>query len=272
MDIVLIVALILLGWLLGGLINHLGNVLPLQETPFQQPFCKRTLDKDHPEFLSTVHKDEESQPERLYCHAPKPPVQWSGLLAYLTGNQHCATCGQALGWRTVAVELITPVLLVVLYLQFSLSVYLAFLIAYTAILVLLTVTDLEHRLIQHVVIVPALLIALGGAFVTSRFTWQQALFGGVVGLVVFYILAWISRGGLGGGDVTLSTFMGLIVAFPNVVMYILWGIFFAGLGAVLLLLSRRATLKTYFPYGPFLIVTGWVVLVWGEGLYTWFWG
>jgi prepilin signal peptidase PulO-like enzyme (type II secretory pathway) len=265
---------ILLGWVVGILINHLANTLPLRETPWQVPFCKRRLDGTGSEFISTAHKDDEAVPEQqiAYCHAPRPLPAWSGLIAYLTGRQRCANCGKSMGLRPLFVELAMPGLFFFLAQRYPASVYLVFLMLYTSILVLLLVTDLEHRLIQNVVILPAILLASVGAFYTPTFNWKQALIGGAIGFVVFYILAILARGGLGSGDVTLSAFLGLITALPNVMLTILLGIFLGGVISGLLIVTRRVTLKTFIPYGPFLIIAGWIVLIWGDFLFAKFWG
>ncbi len=265
---------ILLGWLVGVLINHAANVLPLRESLFQIPFCRRRLDSHSGEFISTARKDVESEtplnPE--YCHVPRHPLAWSALLAYLTGHQICPSCGRSIGPRLLLVEVVTAILFVFLSYQYPLSGYLFLALLYTTILMLLMVTDLEHRLIQNVVILPAILLAMGGGFVTPKFSWKQAMIGGAIGFLVFYSLAVISKGGLGSGDVTLSTFLGLITAFPNVILVILFGVFLGGIVSGLLVITRRVTMKTYIPYGPFLMIAGWSVLIWGDMLFARFWG
>lgn len=259
--------LLVQGWLVGVLINHLANVLPLNEPIGQVPFCKRTVIKAGPEFLSLQERDEDEVP-REYCHTPRHPAAWSALIAYLSGNQTCPKCAQPIGLRSVVVEILTPTLFWYLSTQYPPSAYLGFLLLYTTILILLAVTDLEHRLIQNVVILPAILLALLGMFVTPHFSWQQGVLGGALGLIVFFLFERISRGGLGGGDVTLSAFIGLITGFPDVILYMVLGILLAGFGGAILLAMRRVTLKTYFPYGPFLMVAGWVVMVWNTQLYA----
>jgi len=261
----------ILGWLTGVIINHLANVLPLKETLFQRPFCKRRLNFNGQEFISTAKKGEEANAEPSYCHAPRPAIAWSGLLAYLSGHQRCSACGKAIGLRSLAVELLTPIFFVFLYQQYVLSTYLLFALLYTAILILLTVTDLEHRLIQNVVILPAILLALVGSFYSPYFNWRQAILGGAIGFVVFYALAILARGGLGSGDVTLAAFLGLITAFPNIILVIVYGMLLGGIISAILLVTRRATMKTFIPYGPFLIVTGWAVLIWGDALSKLIW-
>ena len=232
------VVFLLLGWLVGVAINHAANVLPAKETFFQAPFYRQS-------------------------HMLKPPQAWSAIIAYLTQTHRDSTTQQSMGLRPLVVELAVPLLFLFLVRRYDPSAYRWFVLVYTMILVLLTVTDLEHRLIQNIIILPAILIAVGGSFFSPYFNWRQAILGGAIGFVVFYLFALLSRGGLGSGDVTLATFLGLITGFPNVIPALLYGVLFGGVVSVLLLLMRRVTMKTFIPYGPFLIISGWSVLIWG---------
>lgn len=263
---------LLIGWLAGVVINHAANALPLKRSLWQRPFCKRRLNYAGPEAISTARQGEtEAAAEPVYCLTPRPAVAWSAVSAWVTGRRACAACGKSLGLRALLVEIFTPVLFLLAYQRFGLSVYLGFAWVYIAILVLLMVTDLEHRLIQHKIILPAILLAVLGGFFAPDFSWRAALLGGAVAFVSFYALAWLSRGGLGEGDVTLATFLGLITALPNVIITLIYGILLGGLVSVGLILTRRATLKTFIPYGPFLIIAGLAMLLWGNALSAWFW-
>jgi len=75
---------------------------------------------------------------------------------------------------------------------------------------------------------------------------------------------------LGEGDVTLSTFLGFILAFPLIVLSITFGVFLGGIVAVILLVSGKVNLKTFIPYGPFLTITGWIMLIWGGEIWQYF--
>jgi leader peptidase (prepilin peptidase)/N-methyltransferase len=144
------------------------------------------------------------------------------------------------------------------------------------VLLLLAVTDLEHRLIPNLIILPAILLALVAGFWADWMTWQAALLGGTIGLLFFgvaYALANVlypGKVGLGMGDVTLATFIGLAVGFPSVMTAIVLGIFLGGLVSALLLLTRRATLQTAIPYGPFLILGGLIAMFWGPAIVRWY--
>ena len=239
----------LLGWLVGAVINHAADILPTRQTVLRRPVC-------------------------LACGAARPILAWSGLLAVLTGQTHCPVCGQRHPtWlRAVVVEVIAAVIFGLVWARYGLSFHLPIISIYTAVLFLVTVTDLEHRLIFNLVMLPAILLALVAAFVTPGMAWPIALVGGGVAFVLSYLAALVSRGGLGSGDVTLSAFLGLILGFPRIFLSLGFGIFFGGLVAFLLLLTRRVTLKTYIPYGPFLTITGWLMLVWGDEIWQYYFG
>ncbi len=237
----------LLGWLVAIVINHAADILPKRETGLQWPRC-------------------------LSCGESRPFLAWSGLLAVLTSQRRCSQCGQPRGSlvRSILVELATPTFFVLLSTYYGLSWRLILISIYTAILILITVTDLEHRLILNVVILPSILLALLAAFFTPNVYWPSALVGGAAGFIIAYVAAILSRGGLGEGDVTLSAFLGLIIGFPFILLSLGFGVFLGGFVAFLLLITRRVGLRSFIPYGPFLTITGWIMLVWGDQIWKYY--
>jgi len=147
---------------------------------------------------------------------------------------------------------------------------------YVAVLILVTATDLEHRLIPNRFILPAILFALVAGFIATWMTWKASLLGGAVGLVFFavaYVLAAVvypGKIGLGMGDVTLATFIGLAVGFPGAIVAVVLGVLMGGLVSVLLLVTRRVTLQSALPYGPYLVVGGLVAMFWGQAILKWY--
>jgi prepilin signal peptidase PulO-like enzyme (type II secretory pathway) len=147
---------------------------------------------------------------------------------------------------------------------------------YVAVLILVTATDLEQRIIPNRVILPAILFSLVAGFFVGWMTWRAALLGGAVGLVFFSVayglaaLVYPGKIGLGMGDVTLATFVGLAVGFPSAIVAVVLGVLLGGLISVLLLLTRRATLQTAIPYGPFLVLGGLVAMFWGQAIVRWY--
>lgn len=168
------------------------------------------------------------------------------------------------------VELATAAIFAFLAWRYGLGVPFVFTALYFAALILITVTDLEHRLILDVVTYPAMAVALVGSFFMPNMTLVRALIGGAIGFGLFYVLAIASRGGLGGGDVTLMGFVGLATGFPVVIVAILAGILFGGLGAGLLLALGRVGRKSAIAYGPYLVLGAAFALLYGREFIVWY--
>jgi leader peptidase (prepilin peptidase)/N-methyltransferase len=148
---------------------------------------------------------------------------------------------------------------------------------YALTLLLITVTDLEHRLIPDRAILPA--IAIGALASPIRFGegWSFALLGGGIAFAFFLLAYWLGgrlfgRGALGQGDVKLAAFVGLISGFPQVLVALIVALFAGGAIGVLLLLARRATFRSAIPYGPFIAVGGFYAMVWGMEAIQWYAG
>jgi len=242
-------AIAILGVLVGAVVNRLGTDLPARHPP-QRPRCP-------------------------YCGLPRPWYHWVALPSYVIGRGRCTNCSAPIPLRYPLVELALGFLFGFLYLRYGPTVRFGFFAAYTAIFALVTVTDLERRLILNVVTLPAMALALVGSFFTGHLNWWSALLGGAIAYIFFLVAALVGNallgpGALGGGDVKLAAFVGLVTGFPLVIEALVLTVLSGGLISALLLITRLRSLRSPIPYGPFLVVGGWVTMLWGVEIATWF--
>lgn len=173
-------------------------------------------------------------------------------------------------WRTVIVIVAGGVASAILagrYLDDPRSF--AYLAAIVAAMVLLFATDLDQRLLPDVVTYP--LAAYGlvgfvagiGPFVRTpgELLWAAAA-GIAVPLVLFVLSVPFGAGAIGIGDLKLLFGVGLIAGAQRVIATVIVGALAAAAGILVLIALRRITLKSYVPYGPFLIIGAlWAMLV-----------
>lgn len=240
----------LIGLLIGGLINALADDLPLRLDP--------------------------SMPHCMQCGRRYGPSRWLALGRLAQGGR-CPQCGAQVKGRYILVELLTTLIFALLPSLIGRPVDLLFGAAYIAILILIIVVDLEHRLILHKVTLPSTVLALIGSFFISNNNLLLALLGAVSGFIIFFALYWLGKqlfgpGALGFGDVTLSMTLGAMVGFPYVLFALIMGIILGGIISFGLIVSGRLSMRSYVAYGPFLAMAGIITVVWGEQILSWYIG
>jgi leader peptidase (prepilin peptidase)/N-methyltransferase len=150
---------------------------------------------------------------------------------------------------------------------------------------LVVVIDLEHRLILHPTSVVGALIALVIGMLLSG--PLPTLEGGLAGLAIMLALYYLgvlfskfrarrlkaagqeadTEEALGAGDVILAAVLGLVLGWPMIWFALLLGILLGGIVGILLLaamllrgLYGRQALMVFMPYGPYFVLSAFIIL------------
>jgi leader peptidase (prepilin peptidase)/N-methyltransferase len=139
---------------------------------------------------------------------------------------------------------------------------------YVAALIVLFATDLDQRLLPDVITLPLIVFALAVYVVGASpfvltiedFAWAAGA-AVVVPLALFLLAIPFGQGAIGQGDLKLLVSVGLLAGSGKLFYALVAGAVLAGLAVGVLLLFRRISLKSFVPYGPFLIAgTLWAML------------
>ena len=129
-------------------------------------------------------------------------------------------------------------------------------------------TDIRYMLLYDKVTL--LLIAAGclRAFYLQQIT--DALQGAFVLFAIMLALYFVSRGGMGEGDVKLAPALGIWLGVEQGLWCLLFAFVSGGLvGAVLLVCGRSR--KYAIPFGPFLCACALIMYFWGERIIDFYW-
>lgn len=180
--------------------------------------------------------------------------------------------GERMPLRTMRVwsAVITAATFGLLGLQFGAWPLLPALLVFAAGATVLALVDLiEHRLPNAVVfttfgVVAALLLGFGWAFTGRPMLVLFGLGGAVAMFAVYLLLALVSPGAMGMGDVKLALLVGLVLEWFGVTAWLLGllGAFvIGGAIAVIGLATKRVTLRGSIPFGPSMLAGALVALL-----------
>jgi leader peptidase (prepilin peptidase)/N-methyltransferase len=199
------------------------------------------------------------------------------VFSYLRLRGRCRYCQAAIPRRVFWVELATALIFALLYWHYRLSPELGVMIFYACLFIIIFVIDLEHGLILNKVVYPSMVVAL----LLALYPWPwlnesmairiaYAALGGGIGFAIFLLIALVSRGGMGWGDVKLAALIGLATSFPLVFVAIIMAAILGGIVAVALVIAKKRKRRETIPFGPFLALAAMVTLLWGSNILSWY--
>jgi prepilin signal peptidase PulO-like enzyme (type II secretory pathway) len=98
-----------------------------------------------------------------------------------------------------------------------------------------------------------------------------ALGSGIAVGLFFLILILVTRGrGMGGGDMKLGVFIGLVLSFPNSLAAIMLSFLLGSVFGIILIASKVKKFGQTIPFGPFLSLSSIIILLWGEKIINWY--
>lgn len=130
-----------------------------------------------------------------------------------------------------------------------------------AALVLLFATDLDQRLLPDIVTLPLIGLALAGfalgigPFVREPMDLAFAAVAAIGVPVALYLISIpFGAGAIGEGDLKLLVSVGLLAGPVRLIAGLVAGSILAAVVIVVLIALRRITMRSFVPYGPFLII------------------
>ncbi|MBU2765780.1 prepilin peptidase [Acidithiobacillus ferrivorans] len=198
------------------------------------------------------------------------------VLSWLMLRGRCHGCGNPIAWRYPALELLTGLLSLVVVGQLGLTWQLIPALVLTWVLLALAIIDLETQLLPDRITKPALLIGLllnGSALVCpgiALVTPLDALLGACVGYGSLWLLATVyhratGQHGMGGGDLKLLALIGAWLGWQAVFLTLFIAALSGGLVALSFLLRGKG--RDYaMPFGPYLALGGWLMLLWPQAI------
>jgi leader peptidase (prepilin peptidase)/N-methyltransferase len=221
---------------------------------------------------------------RSICPKCKKKIVWFDnipLLSFLLLKGKCRNCDKKISIRYPLIELFSAMGFVGIYYLLSacssdiicswqarLGVLgLPFMLLAFSVVFMIFIIDLEKRIIPDELSLFGLTLVFLSLLLFDPSSLYVHLLAGFSAGVFLLLIHLLTLGkGMGLGDVKLALFLGTLLGWPWTVVW-LFGAFLTGaiVGSILIL-SKKITFGKQIAFGPFLVLSLVITLIWGEAL------
>lgn len=189
------------------------------------------------------------------------------VLSYVALRGRCRYCGDRVSPVYAIFEGLTFICAFILYFHFGLTAEFGIGFFLTCVLITVTITDLKYMRIPDKIVLPCMVVMFVIRVFFHPLPFYQYFLGYILGGLLLLLIALVSRGGMGGGDIKLYAFIGLAVGYKLVLI----GFFLSCLiGAMIGLILIRVGIykrKEPIPFAPYILLGNFVAYVWGMAIW-----
>ena len=247
MDITYTVVFFLFGLLLGSFYNVVGLRVPKKESIVTPPSHCTT------------------------CQKRLQPIDLIPVFSYIFLRGKCRQCGAKISSIYMLTEFVTGALFAFSYWRFGFTAELVVALLFISLLVIINVSDIAYMLIPNKILLFFLPLFIVGRVFSPLSPWWDSIVGALVGFGILYLIAVVSKGGMGGGDIKLFFLLGIVLGTWNSLLTLFLASFIGMFVGIIVLKKRGQGRKTPVPFGPSIAVAAVIVYFYGEALINWYW-
>lgn len=220
------------------------------------------------------------------CGSRVKPWDNVPLLSYFVLRGKCRNCREPISLRYPLVELLNGLLYAAVVRFFGPGWHTPLLFMLVSALVVITFIDMDFQIIPDSITLPGVVIGLvsasflipdpfsvlHSAHVSSIVGFKNSLAGLLFGGGLFYLIAVLSKGGMGGGDIKMMAMVGAFMGWKAIFLTTFIGSVTGSVVGIFLIIAKGKGRKTKIPFGPFLAIGALVTLFSGNIILNWYFG
>jgi len=219
---------------------------------------------------------------RSFCPKCKKQIAWYDnipLLSYMLLGGKCRNCHKNISLREPLIEIFTAFVLstALIYRQSIVSnlswlpeniiLQLVIIFVLAAALITIFVIDIEQQIIPDSLVFLIFGIVVGNMILNGFTPIYDYLTAGFVGSLFLLVVHLLTAGkGMGLGDVKLALALALMLGPTQSILWYFISFILGGCVGVFLMLLKNAKMKDKVAFGPFLILSFFIVAVFGSEL------
>lgn len=201
----------------------------------------------------------------LNCNTRLKVVDLIPVFSYFLNKGKCRYCGESISLQYPFIELLNGLIYLMLYYKFGLCFNLIKYLFLSSLLIVIAFIDYKHQIIPDSIL-------LFGFFTTlifkllyySRIELLNSTLGLLIGGLIFLIIAIVSHGGMGGGDIKLIALLGFFFDWKHLLLLMFLSFIIGAFFSIILLLLKIKDRKDFIPFGPFISIAAIITIFFGD--------
>ena len=201
------------------------------------------------------------------------------LFSYIFLKAKCRYCKEKIGIQYFLVELFTGIIFSFGYWVYFInkvgletnSLFLVFYLIISLFLIIIFIYDLKYYLVLDSIVWPVIIISFLFNFFILKVDLLNLLIAGAIGASFFGIQFIVSKGKwIGGGDILIGLLIGFVLGWPKVILAIFMSYILGSIIGIILLSFKKKGWSSQLPFGPFLVFSTWLVMLFGDAILNWY--
>nr|WP_084577740.1 A24 family peptidase [Sporomusa malonica] len=207
----------------------------------------------------------------VMCKTPLKSKDLIPVIGYFLLLGRCRYCECHISIRYPVVELFTAFIFLYSFFVVGSSVKLIEVLIFISFLIMISIIDYDHQLILDKTVV--LFSAVGvifNIFINGSVSVLDMFLGSLLGGAILLLIAIITKGGMGGGDIKFVAALGLWLGLKLTLLTIFLSFIIGGIGSLLLLAFKIKSRKDFIPFGPFISIAAFISMLYGTEIISWY--
>lgn len=206
------------------------------------------------------------------CRQQLKVAQLIPVISYMIQKGRCINCQTKISIKYPLFELLTASLFTISPMLVGWSKELLIFFVLISLVIIITISDLYKMLIPNKVLLFFGIVIFIFRFFIPTDPWWDAYAGALLGFGLLLLIAVVSKGGMGGGDIKLFAVVGLFLGVKGTVLTLVLAAVFGMLFGFLLMMLKKFKRGQPIPFGPFIGLAALISYVYSDTIWAFYLG
>lgn len=194
------------------------------------------------------------------------------IVSYIINRGKCRYCGEGISPQYPMVEFLNVVLYILLYLRFGFNILFFKYALLSSILIVVAFIDYYYSIIPNKILLFGIIATIS---LNILYNFPSSFLNGALGLIIgggiFFIIALITKGAMGGGDIKLMGMLGFSLGWKYIILITFLSFIIGAFISIILIILKIKSRKDYIPFAPFIFLATVISIFFGSQIIQWYW-